>query len=273
MSEPSIVLDPVSRPAAVEIVSGEVVEALFTRYETEISALRLELEEAIRVVRLEEERLNAHPAAAIIDDAFETEVLAQVGLSVYGVTPGSPITSEETRETEELPEWTGRRVELATEREPLERDQLPEWTGRRVEMAIERDPLENPRAGISQDAQVDRQARAEPVSDKPRTIVTRPRNASAGTAEHVGPSSTSTTSTPSSLGQTDLLLTKAAAPAAVLPAASELERTSEVPAARSSQALRSQQTTRGLLTRLPNRLLLQAGVIIVVVALLLLKLG
>jgi len=73
------------RPAVVDVLSVETVEPLVARHEQELAALRLELEEALREADAAEQSLNRHPAASVFDDTFEADVLAHVAESLSTV--------------------------------------------------------------------------------------------------------------------------------------------------------------------------------------------
>jgi hypothetical protein len=82
-------------PGLVEVLSVETVEPLVTRHEQELAALRLELADALHEAEAAEQRLARHPAAAIFDDAFEADVLAQVAESLSTVQgPRTQVTPE-----------------------------------------------------------------------------------------------------------------------------------------------------------------------------------
>jgi hypothetical protein len=72
-------------PGIVDVLSVETVEPLVARHEEELAALRLELEDALREAEAAEQSVNRHPAASVFDDAFEADVLARVAESLAKV--------------------------------------------------------------------------------------------------------------------------------------------------------------------------------------------
>lgn len=76
------------RPVALEIVPEEEVTALVAQNDREIAALESELAAALEEANIAEARLRGRPAAQVLDDAFEREVIAAVERHVVEVETG-----------------------------------------------------------------------------------------------------------------------------------------------------------------------------------------
>jgi hypothetical protein len=75
------------RPDPSEMVAAGVVEALVARTESEIRAMRLELEAVSEMADASERRLSATLATMVADGALEAAVLRQVGEWLSGTRP------------------------------------------------------------------------------------------------------------------------------------------------------------------------------------------
>lgn len=227
MTESSMTGDSPSRPTAIEVLTDAVVEALMARHEAELDALRLELDEALRVAALAERRLDAHPAAAVIDETFEIEVLARIALNTSEVEQVKSLARNRAPETVALLGEAGQ-----SGSEPSREPEPPAHTDYY-------DPITDARTELNQ------LAPSASTLNHPRTVVvSRP--------PVTGPSASE-------------------APIPAFVSAPDLGATSETQA----QVPRSRRsvTRAGWTTRLPPRLLIQVGVVVVIVALILLKLG
>lgn len=255
MDESAMIADLPSRPVALEVVTDAEVEALVVRHEAELKGLRLELEEALRAAAVAERRLNAHPAAVVIDQTFEIEVLAQTALR----------TSEVERYNA-----PAREREIGTAVDEAEPPALePRGETQPASLGNGHDPVTEVEIGSK------KAARLATTAKRPRTVVvTRP--APIGScADVVGRSAPVDRSEPESLDP--VTVEKATTAAATGEPTTAFVSTPDISAAfwHESEVSRPRGSDgpAGLLARIPSRLLIQLGVAIVVVALLMLKLG
>ena len=233
------------KPGVVDVLPVELVEPLIARHEKELRGLRLELEQAQRDAAAAERRLHAHAAAAVYDDAFEAAVLAHVARSVSSIehrsddvaAPGVKGTSGSAAfvSPPEMSPTIG-------ENPPARRGASAEPPGRGQRSSSSPDP----RAVV-----VDR--------NRPRTVVVdRDRPVEAAPISDPPPVRTGVSG---GLG---------AEPRMVLPSRGSLPGPDQTGAPGDGRARRRHS---GRTTGMSARLLIQAGVIVVIVALLLLKLG
>jgi hypothetical protein len=216
-----------------------MVEPLVSRGERELVSMRRELEDVLREAEAAEQRLNRHPAAAAYDDAFEAEVLAHVAKSLStlrssGIT-GSPAGGGATSVTS--PEDGSGPVVQEKRAQPT--PTVPAPPVRRVP----------PAAGVPRTVVVDRGA--------PRTVVVE----RGGTS--TSPRAPSPTPPPTPT-------VRAGDPGAEEFISSQAN--TQTPVVRERK--RGGRKTKGhRVARLSSRVLIQAGVVVVIVALLLLKLS
>ncbi len=230
--------EPLPKPDIVDVVPVETVEPLMARHEEELRALRLELEEALRSAETAERRLSAHPAAAVYDDAFEGQVLAHVSRSVSELEhgPGVDTAAALTATSHPAPGNAGRTPS------PAAAISFPTHTEPTVDqppMVPGTSPSPRPRTVV-----VDR--------GLPRTVVVD-RNAP--------PTRTLTPPPP----------TPTTPPVSVADPGAEEYVTCKASLAADEGGRPKRQS--GRTSKVPARLLIQAGVVIVIIALVLLKLG
>jgi len=249
--------DRLPKPGIVDVLPVETVEPMMARHEEELRAMRGELEVALREAEAAEERLNRHPAAVVFDDAFETEVLAQVARSVatvqqdasqasapslVGSTPPAPVGSPgDTTTAGATPAPVPATTVVNPAFEPPRRPSAASPTDRPRTVVVDRSA---PRTVV-----VDR-GRASSAVSPPSTTPSPPRN----------PSTSVSAADP---GAEQFITAQAEGGAQ-----GEADRKASV-----RQRGGARRTRNGHTSRLPARLLIQAGVIMVIVALLLLKLG
>jgi hypothetical protein len=242
-----------SKPSVVDVVPVEAVEPLMIRSESELRRMRLELAEALREAEAAEQRLRVHPAASVYDDAFEARVLAHVEGSVSNVGGGTDPTS-----TSGLIGAMARDGEGAPEPPPDSAD----------------------RSGFTRTEEGPQDPADPAASTRPRTVVVdrgRPRTVVVDRGAPVTPAS----SVPSPAAPPPRSAPPSAMPEPVFASSPGAERFITTQAnvgpviaegQRGSNGSR-RHTKSGRVARLPARLLIQAGVIVVIIALLLLKLG
>jgi hypothetical protein len=248
------------KPGIVDIVPVETVEPLIERHERELKALRLELDDALRQAEAAEQRLNVHPAASVFDDEFEVKVLASVERSISSVRSGGGNEAHPVIETRPPPPPppTVSSAEVRTAPDSSEHVGEP----RIVEPTVVEPTVVVPRPS------------ADPSSTRPRTVVVdrgAPRTVvvDRGRAPAApAPPPPPTTTPPTSVYAAD--------PGAEQFINAQANKESNVGAGQNGTVGDRKSTRKGKAghsSRLPARLLIQAGVIIVIVALLLLKLG
>jgi hypothetical protein len=235
------------KPGIVDVVPVELVEPLIARHEEELRALRLELEQALREADEAEHRLNTHPAAAVYDETFEAEVLAHVARSVATVehrpdTVTTPGLSEAMRSA---PVNTGGGVAprpvLSPDTPVIPRVEPPT-------RAPGSPPTPGPRTVV-----VDRSRPRTVVVDRSRPVAEAPPSAPPPTGPSAAMSDTGADTYITVTGTREPLL--------------EVDR-------KGPDGIGGPPKRRsGRTTKIPARLLIQTGVVIVIVALLLLKLG
>lgn len=248
---------PLPKPGIVDVLPVETVEPLITRHEEELRAMRLELADAVREAEVAERRLKTHPAAAVFDDAFEANVLAHVSRSVatmgsdpnegagghtMAVTPQS-IPAEPHHDV-------GTRHDVTPEGGPGA-GPLVEPTG---ESATRPSPPPPPPPARPRTVVVDRGA--------PRTVVVD-RNRPAADAPPPPPQPAPSLPVSASDPGAEQYITAQANEGSL-----DADQKGSVRGRGRTRTARNGHTSR-----LPARLLIQAGVVIVIVALLLLKLG
>jgi hypothetical protein len=243
------------KPGIVDILPVETVEPLVERHERELRALRLELEDALRQAEAAEQRLNAHPAASVFDDEFEANVLASVERSISNVRNGGSNAAPRLIDTRPPPppQPNVSLAEVPTAPGPSETVVEPKIVEPTI--VVPR-PEADPSSPRPRTVVVDRGA--------PRTVVVDRGRAPAAPARPPPP----TMAAPTSVYATD--------PGAEQFINAQANKESAVDAGQSGTAGDRKSTRKGKAghgSRLPARLLIQAGVIIVIVALLLLKLG
>jgi hypothetical protein len=245
------------KPGIVDIVPVETVEPLVERHERELRALRLELEDAQRQAEAAEQRLNSHPAAAVFDDNFEANVLASVDRSISHVKSGGSNAARPLVETRPPPPPPPH-VSLA------DVQATPGSTQRIVEPTVANQTVVEPPLAAPPPT-------ADPSSPRPRTVVVDrgvPRTVVVDRGRAPAPPPLATTAPPTSVYATD--------PGAEQFINAQANKESAVDTGQNGTAGDRKSTRKakaGHASRLPARLLIQAGVIIVIVALLLLKLG
>jgi len=240
------------KPGVVDILPVETVEPLVERHERELRGLRLELEDALRQAEVAEQRLNAHPAASVFDDKFEANVLASVERNISNVNSGGSNAAPRLIDTRPPPPPppTVSSAEVQTAQGTSEK--IAEPTIAVPTVAVPR-PSADPSAPRPRTVVVDRGA--------PRTVVV-----DRGRAPAPPPPPTTTPPPP----------VYAADPGAEQFINAQANKESAVDIGQNGTAGDRKSTRKskaGRASRLPARLLIQAGVIIVIVALLLLKLG
>jgi hypothetical protein len=252
----------------VEFLPVETVEPLVERHERELRDLRLELDDALRQADAAEQRLNAHPAAAVFNDEFEANVLGSVERSISAVRAGgSPIVPGliDTRPPPPPPPNAPEAEMALAASQTIAEPKIAVSPVEEPTIAMPR-PGTDPSSPRPRTVVVDRGAPRTVVVDRgaPRTVVVDRGGAPAAPAPP--PPSTTTASTP----------VYAADPGAEQFINAQANKDSAVDAGQSGGAgdrKSARKAKAGHASRLPARLLIQAGVIIVIVALLLLKLG
>jgi len=244
------------KPDIVDVIPVETIEPLMARHERELGSMRLELEEALREAEAAEHALNTHPAAAVFDDAFEADVLAHVARSVADLR----------RDRSVMP--TGGVPEPAA---PVG---LP--AERHGDMAPVAD--RNPETLVSPSIGSPGPASNTSSPPRPRTVVVD-RGVSRTVVVDRGRPAEVPAPTPPSAPPTPQPLSEpvfAADPGAEQYINWQAGKDSLVDANHNGSVpdRRGTRKTKGShASRLPARLLIQAGVVIVIIALLLLKLG
>jgi hypothetical protein len=247
-------VDPPPKPGIVDIVPVETVEPLIANHERELRVLRAELEEALRVAERAEQDLRTHPAAAVFDDAFEEDVLAHVARSVAEVT------------------LQGRDFPTVGRRE----------TAGSVPVAAEAHGGGAPEADASSETPVNplasspRQASNQSSPPRPRTVVVDRGAPRTVVVDRGSPEGTTSSPIPTPIAPLPAAPVFAADPVAEQYINWQASQDAPVEASRNGAAS-DRRGTRGAkgshASRLPARLLIQAGVVIVIIALVLLKLG
>jgi len=254
VAEPVTPSDPPMKPDIVDVIPVETIEPLMARHERELRSMRLELEEALREAEAAEHALNTHPAAAVFDDAFEADVLAHVARTVADL---------------------GRdRTVIPTVPDPAAPGRLPAEGHDDMVPVADRNPetLVSPSIGssgpVSNASSPPRPRTVVVDRGAPRTVVVdrgRPAQGPAPTP----PSAPPTPSPPSEPvfaadpGAEQYINWQASKDSLV-----DANHNGTVPDRRGSRKTKGSHASR-----LPARLLIQAGVVIVIIALLLLKLG
>jgi hypothetical protein len=248
------------KPGIVDVVPVETVEPLVERHERELRTLRLELEDALRQAEVAEQHLNSHPAASVFDDNFEATVLASVDRSISHVKSAGSNAARPFIETRPPPPPPPN-VSLADVRT------TPDFSQGIVEPTVANPTVVEPPVVVPRPA-------PDPSSPRPRTVVvdrSAPRTVvvdrgRAPTAPAPPPPPTATL--PTSVYATD--------PGAEQFINAQANKEPAVDAGQNGTTGDRKSNRKGKAghaSRLPARLLIQAGVIIVIVALLLLKLG
>jgi hypothetical protein len=222
-------------PGIVDVLSVETVEPLVSRHEQELAALRLELADALREAEEAEQSLNRHPAASVFDDTFEADVLAQVAESLSTVkgTGDQAAAADSVRGPQAVSPGDGGTQVSSDNDSPLE--------------AVVDPPRKESGPGSSavpRTVVVNR--------GTPRTVVVDRGRPSSGPPPPVGPA------------------VLAGDPGAAQFVNSQANAEAPAPTARRR---RGRKGKGNLLARLPAGVLIQAGVVVVIVALLLLKLA
>lgn len=233
---------PTPVPGVVDVVPAETVDPLVSQHERELAEMRRQLEEALREAEAAEQHLGLHPAAAAYDDAFEADVLAHVAKSLStlktgltGAAPGGTETFTATPSVRPTPEG----------------GHGPAPNPSVVEPPPERRPPPPP--GAARTVVVDRGA--------PRTVV----------VDRGAPSTKPREPSPSSAPPPPA----AASVLAGDPGAEQFisaQANSET-GEKLGRKRRGRKAKGHRLARMPARVLIQAGVVVVIVALLLLKLS
>ncbi len=259
MADPLTPGVPLPKPGIVDVLPVETVEPLIARHEEELRAMRLELADAVREAEAAEQRLKAHPAAAVFDDAFEADVLAHVARSV--ATVGSDPLEGAGRHTMAVPPEA---TPAGTPHDAgLGHDVAPEGTaGPLVEPTGESAPRPSP----------------PPPPARPRTVVVdrgAPRTVVVDRNRPVAAQPPPPPPPPPPSQPARSLPVSASDPGAeqyITAQANEGSLDADQKGSARGRG-RTGTTRNGHTSRLPARLLIQAGVVIVIVALLLLKLG
>ena len=226
-------------PGIVDVVPVETVEPLVSRRERELVSMRRELEEALREAEAAEQRLNRHPAAAAYDDAFEADVLAHVAKS---------LSTSRSGRTAGPAEGAGEPFMASPENRsgPVVQENLAQPT-----LVFEAPPVRRvpPPPGVARTVVVDRSA--------PRTVVVDRSGPSTKPRESSPPPPPTPSVRAGDPGAEQFINSQANVQTPVTP---ERKR-------------RSRKTKGHRVARLSPRVLIQAGVVVVIVALLLLKLS
>jgi len=251
VSDQSTPGDRLPKPGIVDVLPVETVEPMMARYEEELRAMRHELDVALREAQAAEQRLNMHPAAAVFDDSFEDEVLAHVTRSVATIGQDANQGS--------APSLAG-----AFRPAPVESH------GETTPAGVTTDTIVNPTVEPS------RRPSAPPPSDRPRTVVVDRGAPRTVVVDRSAAASAVSPPSPPPPPPGPSVSVSAADPGAEQFITAQADRESRVPAGPKAAVRErggARRTRNGHTSKLPARLLIQAGVIIVIVALLLLKLG
>jgi hypothetical protein len=241
------------RPAAVEIISAEEVAEITSRYDALINSLETELTVALQEAEAAESHLRMHPAARVFDDDFEAFVMWATQSQTVEIRQGDDGPGENTP------------IDVASRIEPAIRHPEP------MPPTISSSPRVSSPPPITSTPIV----RATPVVAPPAvtpTIVPPPAD---------NPSARSGRLT----GRTTVVTRPGSAPPP--PAAPAAQPEDAAPPAekfwddgRTNRSTRADGPTRAerdrnrnRISTLPSTLLLQAGAVIVIVAILVLKLG
>ncbi len=237
MADDASFTPPPPAPGIVDILPADTVEPLLAHHQQDLHALRLEHEEAFREAEAAERRLHQHPAADIYDDVFEARVMAHVARSISTVLGrGDEVVSDRADAGHFEPE--NRRPDPPIAAVPS--------SGSSIDPVVEV-------PDVQESAPTPRPAPRTVVVDRgaPRTVV----------VERRPPPPTSLPPPGSVIGPA----TNGETVASSDPASKSRGKTRAKRQARKAKGHRLQQ--------LPARLLIQAGVVVVIVALLLFKLS
>jgi hypothetical protein len=258
MADPLTPGVPLPKPGIVDVLPVETVEPLIARHEHELRAMRLELADALREAEVAEQRLMAHPAAAVFNDAFEADVLAHVARSV--ATVGSDPPERAGRHTMAMP------PEATPAGSPHDvgpgHDVVPEVA------TVAPGPLVEPMAEPAPPPS------APPPPARPRTVVVDRGAPRTVVVDRTRPAAAPPPPPPPPQPARSLPVSASDPGAEQYITAQANEGSLDADQKGSARGRGRTGTARnGHTSRLPARLLIQAGVVLVIVALLLLKLG
>jgi hypothetical protein len=225
------------RPAAVEIMSADEVAEITSRYDELIFSLENELTVALQEAEAAESQLRMHPAARVFDDDFEAFVMWATQSQTVEIRQGDDSHDENAP------------IDVAS----------------RIEPAIRQRPPEPPTASSTPIV------RARPVVEP--TVAPPPADGAARSGRLTG--RTTVVTRPGSTPPPAAAPPASDAPAPPAPPAEKFWDDGRTP--RSTRAERptraERDRNRNRISTLPSTLLLQAGAVIVIVAILVLKLG
>jgi hypothetical protein len=266
----------VLRPVPLEIVSEDEVTALVADNDREIAALEAELAAALEEANIAEARLLGRPAAQVLDDAFERAVIAAVERHVVEVETGRPVSAPTPRVEAPIAPPVAAPAPPVMERveapvaPPVEtpeppREQLPSLPRLEVPAPPATEPPSN---GTSP-------ARSRPRRTSGTTVVTRP---SPGRPEPPAQSvvAAPAPAAPPVLPEPEIDLTKEPVGADVEGHADPTTLEPLMPDADAHEEFwdrPDEERSHRRLPRWPASLVIQAGIVLVIFALILFKLG